>query len=66
MKNSLKSKLQKLSICSITIIPLTMNKSTFKPNWVTLGNQLDGFHLEEADMTKRYRARYPDGIVRRK
>lgn len=37
-----------------------------QPNWVTLGNQLDGFHLEEADMTKRYRARYPDGVVRRK
>jgi len=35
-----------------------------QPNWVTLGNQLDGHHLEEADMTKRYRARYPDGIVR--
>ena len=38
----------------------------FQPNWVTLGNQLDGVHLEESDMVKRFRARYPDGVVRRK
>lgn len=37
-----------------------------QPNWVTLGNQLDGVHLEDSDMVKRFRARYPDGVVRRK
>jgi mRNA (2'-O-methyladenosine-N6-)-methyltransferase len=37
-----------------------------QPNWVTIGNQLDGVHLEEPEMVKKYRARYPDGVVRRK
>ena len=55
-----------VSLLSFKIVLLTSSKYTLKPNWVTLGNQLDGFHLEEADMTKRYRARYPDGVVRRK
>ncbi|XP_066290880.1 N6-adenosine-methyltransferase subunit METTL3-like [Branchiostoma lanceolatum] len=32
-----------------------------QPNWVTLGNQLDGVHLVEPDMVDRFRQRYPDG-----
>lgn len=32
-----------------------------KPNWVTLGNQLDGVRLMEPEVVKRYKAKYPDG-----
>lgn len=32
-----------------------------RPNWVTLGNQLDGVRLIEPDVVKRFKARYPDG-----
>ncbi|XP_062502749.1 N6-adenosine-methyltransferase subunit METTL3-like [Corticium candelabrum] len=32
-----------------------------QPNWVTLGNQLQGVHLLDPDMVVRYRERYPDG-----
>ena len=34
-----------------------------QPNWVTLGNQLDGVHLTEYDMVQKFRAKYPDGKV---
>lgn len=36
-----------------------------QPNWVTLGNQLDGVFLDDSEMVKHFRNRYPDGIVRR-
>ena len=32
-----------------------------QPNWVTLGNQLDGTRLIEPDVVKRYKERYPNG-----
>ncbi|XP_078688081.1 N(6)-adenosine-methyltransferase catalytic subunit METTL3-like [Branchiostoma floridae x Branchiostoma belcheri] len=32
-----------------------------QPNWVTLGNQLDGVHLVDPEMVDRFRQRYPDG-----
>ncbi|XP_071477767.1 N(6)-adenosine-methyltransferase catalytic subunit METTL3-like [Diadema antillarum] len=31
-----------------------------QPNWVTLGNQLDGVHLVEPDTIKRFKEKYPD------
>nr|XP_054748942.1 N6-adenosine-methyltransferase subunit METTL3-like [Lytechinus pictus] len=31
-----------------------------QPNWVTLGNQLDGVHLVEPETIKRYQEKYPD------
>lgn len=34
-----------------------------QPNWVTLGNQLDGVHLAEYDVVKKFRKKYPDGKV---
>lgn len=34
-----------------------------QPNWITLGNQLDGVRLLEPDIVKKYKARYPDGNV---
>ncbi|XP_031561596.1 N6-adenosine-methyltransferase subunit METTL3-like [Actinia tenebrosa] len=32
-----------------------------QPNWITLGNQLDGVHLLEPDVVARFKKRYPDG-----
>ncbi|CAD5113297.1 DgyrCDS2475 [Dimorphilus gyrociliatus] len=31
-----------------------------QPNWITLGNQLDGVKLLEPDCVKRFKQRYPD------
>ncbi|XP_041455630.1 N6-adenosine-methyltransferase subunit METTL3-like [Lytechinus variegatus] len=31
-----------------------------QPNWVTLGNQLDGVHLVEPETIRRYQEKYPD------
>lgn len=32
-----------------------------KPNWVTLGNQLDGVLIHDAEMLQRWYVRYPNG-----
>ncbi|UJR28833.1 hypothetical protein I4U23_010057 [Adineta vaga] len=32
-----------------------------QPNWITLGNQLDGVRLSEPDVVRRFRQRYPNG-----
>ena len=32
-----------------------------QPNWVTLGNQLDGVLIHDKDMLDRWNAEYPDG-----
>lgn len=32
-----------------------------QPNWITLGNQLDGVRLIEPDVVRRFRQRYPHG-----
>ncbi|XP_033992686.1 N6-adenosine-methyltransferase subunit METTL3 [Trematomus bernacchii] len=34
-----------------------------QPNWVTLGNQLDGIHLLDPDVVARFKSRYPDGVI---
>ncbi|MFT7812726.1 N6-adenosine-methyltransferase 70 kDa subunit [Arapaima gigas] len=34
-----------------------------QPNWVTLGNQLDGIHLLDPDVVARFKKRYPDGVI---
>ncbi|XP_041095448.1 N6-adenosine-methyltransferase subunit METTL3 [Polyodon spathula] len=34
-----------------------------QPNWVTLGNQLDGIHLLDPDVVSRFKKRYPDGVI---
>ena len=34
-----------------------------QPNWITLGNQLDGVHLTEYDVVQKFRSKYPDGKV---
>ncbi|XP_071821313.1 N(6)-adenosine-methyltransferase subunit METTL3-like [Apostichopus japonicus] len=31
-----------------------------QPNWVTLGNQLDGVHLVEPELIKKFQEKYPD------
>ncbi|XP_042218907.1 N6-adenosine-methyltransferase subunit METTL3-like isoform X1 [Homarus americanus] len=36
-----------------------------QPNWVTLGNQLEGVNLLEEDLVKAFKERYPDGICRK-
>ncbi|XP_028410139.1 N6-adenosine-methyltransferase catalytic subunit-like [Dendronephthya gigantea] len=33
-----------------------------QPNWLTLGNQLDGVRLMEADVVERFKEKYPNGI----
>ena len=33
------------------------------PNWVTLGNELDGVWLFEDDLVQRFKSRYPNGLV---
>ncbi|XP_075219926.1 methyltransferase like 3 isoform X2 [Lycorma delicatula] len=32
-----------------------------QPNWITLGNQVDGVRLVDPDLIKAFRKRYPDG-----
>ncbi|XP_008560809.1 N6-adenosine-methyltransferase subunit METTL3 [Microplitis demolitor] len=32
-----------------------------QPNWITLGNQVDGVHLIDPQLIKAFRKRYPDG-----
>ncbi|KAK3581084.1 hypothetical protein CHS0354_033872 [Potamilus streckersoni] len=32
-----------------------------QPNWITLGNQLEGVRLVDPDIVKRFREKYPDG-----
>ncbi|CAF1050830.1 unnamed protein product, partial [Didymodactylos carnosus] len=34
-----------------------------QPNWITLGNQLDGVRLVEPDVVRRFRQRYPTGYA---
>uniref|UniRef100_H2Y8F1 mRNA m(6)A methyltransferase n=1 Tax=Ciona savignyi TaxID=51511 RepID=H2Y8F1_CIOSA len=34
-----------------------------QPNWVTLGNQLDGVHLAEYEVIAKFKKKYPDGKV---
>ncbi|XP_020504905.2 N6-adenosine-methyltransferase subunit METTL3 [Labrus bergylta] len=34
-----------------------------QPNWVTLGNQLDGIHLLDPDVVARFKEQYPDGVI---
>ena len=34
-----------------------------QPNWITLGNQLDGVHLSEYDVVQKFCSKYPDGKV---
>ncbi|KAM3821736.1 N(6)-adenosine-methyltransferase catalytic subunit METTL3 [Vipera latastei] len=34
-----------------------------QPNWITLGNQLDGIHLLDPDVVGQFKQRYPDGII---
>lgn len=32
-----------------------------QPNWITLGNQVDGVHLVDPQLIKAFKKRYPDG-----
>jgi len=32
-----------------------------QPNWITLGNQLDGVRLIEPELVRKFKIRYPDG-----
>lgn len=32
-----------------------------KPNWITLGNQLDGVRLIQPEVVQRFKTKYPDG-----
>lgn len=32
-----------------------------QPNWITLGNQLDGIRLVDPELIRQFRKRYPDG-----
>ena len=34
-----------------------------QPNWVTIGNQLDGIHLVENDLAREFKKKYPKGKV---
>ncbi|XP_077445547.1 N(6)-adenosine-methyltransferase subunit METTL3 [Stigmatopora argus] len=34
-----------------------------QPNWVTLGNQLDGIHLLDPEVVGRFKECYPDGVI---
>ncbi|KAM9368102.1 N(6)-adenosine-methyltransferase catalytic subunit METTL3 [Phaethornis superciliosus] len=34
-----------------------------QPNWITLGNQLDGIHLLDPDVVAQFKHHYPDGII---
>lgn len=33
-----------------------------QPNWVTLGNQVDGVKLMDPEVVRAFRARYPEGL----
>lgn len=44
-------------------IELFGRQHNVQPNWITLGNQLDGVRLLDPDVTARFKKRYPDGIV---
>lgn len=32
-----------------------------QPNWITLGNQLDGIRLVDPELITQFQKRYPDG-----
>ncbi|XP_075685068.1 N(6)-adenosine-methyltransferase catalytic subunit METTL3 isoform X2 [Rhinoderma darwinii] len=34
-----------------------------QPNWITLGNQLDGIHLLDPDVVARFKQQHPDGVI---
>ncbi|XP_064900390.1 N6-adenosine-methyltransferase catalytic subunit isoform X2 [Columba livia] len=34
-----------------------------QPNWITLGNQLDGIHLLDPEVVARFKQHYPDGVI---
>ncbi|XP_057282038.1 N6-adenosine-methyltransferase catalytic subunit, partial [Pezoporus wallicus] len=34
-----------------------------QPNWITLGNQLDGIHLLDPDVVAHFKQLYPDGVI---
>lgn len=34
-----------------------------QPNWITLGNQLDGIHLLDPEVVARFKMQYPDGVI---
>uniref|UniRef100_A0A8V5GFT8 mRNA m(6)A methyltransferase n=1 Tax=Melopsittacus undulatus TaxID=13146 RepID=A0A8V5GFT8_MELUD len=34
-----------------------------QPNWITLGNQLDGIHLLDPDVVAQFKQLYPDGVI---
>ncbi|XP_048450759.1 N6-adenosine-methyltransferase subunit METTL3, partial [Rhincodon typus] len=34
-----------------------------QPNWITLGNQLDGIHLLDPDVVARFKKGYPNGVI---
>uniref|UniRef100_A0A8C4WYF5 mRNA m(6)A methyltransferase n=1 Tax=Eptatretus burgeri TaxID=7764 RepID=A0A8C4WYF5_EPTBU len=34
-----------------------------QPNWITLGNQLDGIHLLDPEVVARFKTCYPDGVM---
>lgn len=34
-----------------------------QPNWITLGNQLDGIHLLDPGVVARFKECYPDGVI---
>ncbi|XP_071276888.1 N(6)-adenosine-methyltransferase catalytic subunit METTL3 isoform X4 [Agelaius tricolor] len=34
-----------------------------QPNWITLGNQLDGIHLLDPDVVAQFKQHYPDGVI---
>jgi len=37
-----------------------------QPNWITLGNQLDGVRLSDPELIQAFRSRYPDGDCMKK
>eukprot|EP00118_Oscarella_pearsei_P007659 m.38116 g.38116 ORF g.38116 m.38116 type:complete len:550 (+) comp32526_c0_seq6:2350-3999(+) len=37
-----------------------------QPNWVTLGNQLNGVHIVDPEMVTRFKEKYPDGNCMKK
>ncbi|XP_067053028.1 N6-adenosine-methyltransferase catalytic subunit-like isoform X2 [Acropora muricata] len=44
-------------------IELFGRQHNVQPNWITLGNQLDGVRLLDPEVTARFKKRYPNGIV---
>uniref|UniRef100_A0A7N6BKX2 mRNA m(6)A methyltransferase n=1 Tax=Anabas testudineus TaxID=64144 RepID=A0A7N6BKX2_ANATE len=34
-----------------------------QPNWITLGNQLDGIHLLDPEVVAQFKKHYPDGVI---